>query len=53
MIDRIGLAAEAVLSYRRETHACVMCGRLINRNEPTLYLGHTSAHHACSIYLRK
>jgi len=53
MIDRICLAAEAVLSYRRETRTCVICGRRrINRNEPTLYLGHTSAHSACAIYRR-
>jgi hypothetical protein len=53
MIDRIHSAAEAVLSYRRETGTCVMCGRWINRNEPTLYLGHTSARRACAIYRRK
>src|ERR1700731_4147560 len=39
MIDRICLAAEAVLRYGRETRTCVMRGRRINRNEPTLYFG--------------
>jgi hypothetical protein len=50
MIDRIRLAAEAVLSYRRGTRTCVMCGRRINPNEPNPYFGHTSAHRGCAIY---